>query len=186
MEHSRIIQLLVKRFKGLLGGREAQSLEDWLQEPEHRREAEQLDKVWQLSGRYKGGYEPDAEAGLQRFRERLEDEPVAGRRRLLWVLSAVAAVALLVLLWQPWAAEEPGADAGLVFTTEAGEQRAVVLPDGSRVLLNEASRIVCRGAWEDADARQLQLSGEAFFEIDPRPEQPFIIAAEGADRKSVV
>lgn len=178
---------MVKRFKGLLGGGEAQSLEDWLQEPEHRREAEQLGKVWQLSGRYKAGYEPDAEAGLERFRERLrkEKEPVSGRRRLLWVLTAVAAAALLFVLWQPWTIGDPGADAGLVFTTEAGRQRTVLLPDGSRVLLNEASRIACQGDWKDSATRQLQLSGEAFFEIDPRPEQPFVIAAEGAEIRVV-
>lgn len=179
MENSRIIQLLVKRFKGLLGTREEEELQRLLQHPEGRRQTEEYEKVWQLSARYKEGYEPDAQAGLQRFRQRLrEEQPVApARRRLGWLLAAAAAVALLLLLWQPWGTVTRPAAGALVYETGPGEQRVVELPDGSRAVLNEASRIACRGDWSSASSRTLQLSGEAFFEVEERSRQPFLIAA---------
>ncbi len=183
MENSRIIHLLVKRFKGLLGAREEEELQRALQHPEDRGQADEYEKVWQLSARYAEGYEPDVEGGLQRFRQRLREEEAAppARRRLGRLLAAAAAAVLLLLLWQPWTRGTRPAAPPLVYETGPGEQRVVELPDGSRAILNEASRLTCRGDWSSASSRALQLSGEAFFEVEERPRQPFLITAGDAE-----
>lgn len=62
-----------------------------------------------------------------------------------------------------------------VYTT--GDQpRFVVLPDGSKVWLNTATRLVYTD-YPMLDERHLSLRGEAYFDVARDPEQPFIIRA---------
>jgi transmembrane sensor len=57
------------------------------------------------------------------------------------------------------------------FQTKVGEQRSVLLADGSRVTLNTASRIEVR---LQADQRVVQLlQGEALFEVAHDAQRPF-------------
>ncbi len=59
--------------------------------------------------------------------------------------------------------------------TEVGEQRALTLEDGSRVMLNTATHVVVS---YDEHRRVVELrSGEALFEVAKRPDRPFIVIA---------
>ncbi len=63
--------------------------------------------------------------------------------------------------------------------TEKGEHASVLLPDGSRVTLNGSSSISY-----DADAfsrgnRNIEFSGEAFFNVTKDPRHPFAVNATG-------
>jgi transmembrane sensor len=61
------------------------------------------------------------------------------------------------------------------FQTKVGEQRSVVLADGSRVTLNTASKIEVR---LQADHRVVQLlQGEALFEVAHDAQRPFDVHA---------
>lgn len=65
----------------------------------------------------------------------------------------------------------------MAVTTEKGERASVFLPDGSRVMLNGSSSISY-----DADAfsrgnRNIEFSGEAFFNITKDPRHPFAVNA---------
>jgi transmembrane sensor len=63
--------------------------------------------------------------------------------------------------------------AGVV--TGIGEQRVLVLEDGTRVSLNTDSRLVVHF---DRSARRVELDrGEALFEVTADPARPFIVAA---------
>lgn len=57
--------------------------------------------------------------------------------------------------------------------TPRGGQYQVVLPDGSKVWLNAASSIVFTIA--DQEFRRIKLTGEAYFEVAPKENQPFIV-----------
>jgi transmembrane sensor len=58
-------------------------------------------------------------------------------------------------------------------TTGVGEQRLLVLEDGTRVFLNTQTRVVSR---YDEHARRVELtSGEAWFEVAKKPDWPFIV-----------
>ncbi len=60
------------------------------------------------------------------------------------------------------------------WTTAAGEQRTVVLTDGSRVTLNTRTQLTARISWR---AREVRLGeGEAFFEVSKDPTRPFTVA----------
>lgn len=57
-------------------------------------------------------------------------------------------------------------------TTPRGGKYQLTLPDGSEVWLNAASSIKFPTAFVGS-MRQVQVSGEAYFEIAPHPSQPF-------------
>lgn len=62
-------------------------------------------------------------------------------------------------------------------TTARGEQKTVNLPDGSVVRLNAESSITFPERFTSSDTRNIQLKGEAFFEVARVEEKPFIIHA---------
>jgi len=82
------------------------------------------------------------------------------------VIAAGVALAYLTLPQQP------------TFTTRVGEQRLVVLDDGSRVRLNTDSELRVR--FGKAERRVVLTRGEAFFEATHDAARPFIVEADGA------
>ncbi|MDN5210740.1 FecR domain-containing protein [Fulvivirgaceae bacterium BMA12] len=61
--------------------------------------------------------------------------------------------------------------------TSYGEQKTVKLPDGTIVRLNYGSRLIFPSEFGDS-SRQVTLSGEAFFDVKPNPDKPFIITTK--------
>jgi transmembrane sensor len=111
-------------------------------------------------------------------RERLMAEfaPTAvapGRWRPLAAAAAVLAVVLGVgvLLW----GRQGGGVAPVVYASATGQNRDIVLADGSQVALGGASRISVRF---DRRRRQVALeSGEAYFQVVHDAQRPFEVAA---------
>lgn len=65
-------------------------------------------------------------------------------------------------------------------TTPRGGQYQIVLEDGTRVWLNAASYIKFPQAFTDKN-RQVELSGEAYFEVAKNKAKPFIVKTNGTD-----
>jgi transmembrane sensor len=73
--------------------------------------------------------------------------------------------------------------AELRYATAIGAQRTEVLPDGSIVKLNTATRVVVR---QDARERRVDvLDGEAHFEVRHDPSRPFVVTAAGRRIRAV-
>lgn len=62
----------------------------------------------------------------------------------------------------------------MTYTTAPGQQLSVRLPDGSRVWMNTASRLSFPEKFR-GDARNIYLSGEAFFEVTHDERKPFFV-----------
>lgn len=67
-------------------------------------------------------------------------------------------------------------------TTPRGGQYRLVLPDGSKVLLNAASSLRYPTVFNGHD-REVELTGEAYFDIAKDPSQPFTVKTRGMDVK---
>lgn len=65
-------------------------------------------------------------------------------------------------------------------TTPRGRQYQMVLPDGTKVWLNAASRITFPTVFTGAE-RKVTISGEAYFEVARNADKPFKVSAGGAD-----
>ncbi|QDW27254.1 DUF4974 domain-containing protein [Pedobacter sp. KBS0701] len=67
-------------------------------------------------------------------------------------------------------------------TTYLGETQALVLPDGSKVWLNALSSLKYPTSFASSKNRNVELTGEGYFEIAKDREHPFIVST---DRQSV-
>ena len=91
-------------------------------------------------------------------------------RRSGWIAAgAVLAAAVAFWLWLPGRAQ--------LYQTRTGEQRSILLADGSRVTLNSASSVVV-----DLGRRRRVvhlLRGEALFQVSHDPSRPFDVHTDG-------
>ena len=60
----------------------------------------------------------------------------------------------------------------------AQEDRSILLPDGSSVYLRENSELSYPEVFASS-VREVKIKGEAFFEVTPNSEQPFIVDGQG-------
>jgi transmembrane sensor len=69
------------------------------------------------------------------------------------------------------------------YLTGKGERRAIVLADGSRVLLNTETALAVH--FDDATRRVELVQGEAFFEVAKDASHPFVVTASGSEVRAV-
>ena len=94
--------------------------------------------------------------------------------RPLWSVALRVAAALIPLLLAGaglWLWLRPAAP--LRYATGVGEQREVVLPDGSHAWLRPRSELRCAASF--GATREIQLRGEAFFDVTKDPQHPFVV-----------
>lgn len=110
------------------------------------------------------------------------------KNTLFAVLRAVGRyAAIVVLICGLWWAVRPDDDRAtqkMETVYSAGKKSAVVLADGTRVDLNVNS-VLRYPASFDGDSREVELSGEAFFEVAHDVARPFVVHA-GAQRIEVL
>lgn len=105
---------------------------------------------------------------------------------------SVAAGFLLLLtatawLWNNWKAEEREQAQQLSQTksevyTKNGSKTRIQLPDGSLVWLNAGSKLNYKNDF-GKDLREVELIGEAFFDVVKNPKKPFVIHTSTIDVK---
>ncbi|XHS79317.1 FecR domain-containing protein [Burkholderiaceae bacterium UC74_6] len=131
--------------------------------PVHRRAFERCTDVWQDA----------AGVTLSTYATATDLRP---RRRGGYVVSTVGLAAVLtiaaVLILRPWLSAS-------AFETGVGEQRTVVLADGSRMSLNTATRV--RVDFSRAQRNIQVLDGEALFEVAKDAQRPFVVRAADSE-----
>lgn len=152
---------------------ERRQFEVWLAEHvSHRQEFEQLSKIWTTLDRTKPLLEAELrEAETLWDHDRSTVAPTS--RRSLWQWSrlpvGVTALAVLLLVASWWWMTQP--PAAILYQTAKGEQRHVVLADGSLVMLNTETTLTAqflehqRFVWLDR--------GEAWFTVTHDERRPF-------------
>lgn len=96
--------------------------------------------------------------------------------------SVAASLTLLMIFsiafWYNYIRFEP-----IVYQTNYGQMQTIVLPDGSKVILNANSRLEINKEWKKTENREVSLVGEAFFEVEKKPatKQKFIVHTADLD-----
>lgn len=104
-----------------------------------------------------------------------------GPRRHAWYWPAAASAAVVAVItgWLAWTlglqTEHDSPAVRDLYETALGEQRSVLLSDGSIVELN--TRSVLRVMYSDAERRVALLAGEAVFDVTEDPDRPFRVDA---------
>ena len=70
-----------------------------------------------------------------------------------------------------------------VYSTQLGEQRSIVLADGSTVELNSQSRVRVR--FDNRQRRIELMQGQALFHVTKDPARPFLVRADGTTVRAV-
>ena len=83
-----------------------------------------------------------------------------------------------VLIWYNYFRFEP-----IIYHTKFGQKQTIILPDGSKVILNANSRLEIKSEWSDVVNREVSLTGEAFFEVEKKPttKQKFVVHTNSLD-----
>ncbi|WP_367388710.1 FecR family protein [Lewinella sp. LCG006] len=146
--------------------------------------AQGWEQLWKGSEKLGDDFEPNVEAGLARLKQRMAQEDMPSGRVVKmntstrWLRAVAAAVVLALVTWgtMTFIGGDTAPDfAWAELHTTEGETREVVLPDGSTVTMNSNTHLRYRSDLDIAEVRDIRLEGEAFFDVNRRPEQPFII-----------
>ncbi|GAA4453596.1 hypothetical protein GCM10023189_18890 [Nibrella saemangeumensis] len=118
--------------------------------------------------------EEAADASYTRLRERLSEQPptvrpLSATRPWFYRYSSVAAAVVVLLLAGVggWLLSRPPET--LTYQTAYGKIQTVTLPDGSVVTLNGNSTLRLTDNWAAQGRREVNLTGEAFFEVNKQP-----------------
>ncbi|MBK1438881.1 FecR domain-containing protein [Parapedobacter sp. ISTM3] len=122
-----------------------------------------------------------------RMAQRIERHWTTPKRSRIWRLLPYAAASLIIIAGVASSlfyksrtqGDEPHALAAVQYrevTTAVHQVKKIMLPDSSQIWINAQSRIRIPEPFENAQKREIFLDeGEAFFEVAPNPEKPFIV-----------
>jgi len=120
-----------------------------------------------------------------RIKENIESREKKSHRRFSFVPMLRWAAVVCLPIIAALAVYELGLDSKvdtlpLVVTAESGERAKVQLPDGTKVNINSASQISYPHDF-NGKKRIVELDGEAYFEVTPDKERPFVVKAAGLE-----
>ncbi|HEY4129007.1 MAG TPA: FecR domain-containing protein [Gemmatimonadaceae bacterium] len=180
---------------------EAARVQQWLEEnPADRALAEQLDEALKLDAPDASVPTVDVESALALVHSRMGEAASpklglerggatrttlnsrsAGRGRTFGIIAGLIAagiVAVVVTRRTP-TATSPTTGRVMTYATGVGKRDSVRLADGSRVVLGPQSRLVVPSEYGNA-TRSVELSGDAYFEVEHNAARPFSVRANGA------
>lgn len=134
-----------------------------------------------------GKLDKDTENSLNELRRRINARaavPAITSGRWLWpAISVAASVILTASALIFWRMERAGEPMYCEVHTENGERCRVTLPDGSIASLNSGTRIryQYQSRFGKKSPRQVDLEGEAFFEVAKKERQNFVVKTSGYD-----
>lgn len=105
-----------------------------------------------------------------------QNTPMLSKRKTRWIaIASVAAVAVLFfMIGFSLQLIRDNSQQELVVMVENGQKASVQLPDGSHVRLNSASELRYSPDFGKKN-RTVKLVGEAYFDVQSNPDNPFIV-----------
>lgn len=174
-----IYSLLEKYINNTINAEEREVLRSMVEGMTHDELTEVLSDLWE-------NFEPSTSGSYQSFEEFDKMLRPEAHNTLVvssvWkkVLRVAAIVALplsigcTVYMYNKAATMQDHLERNFVFSTKSGDCSEILLPDGTKVLLNSASTLSYPANYGMKDRRVL-LSGEAFLEVEKDSLRPFIV-----------
>ncbi|MBI9033175.1 MAG: FecR domain-containing protein [Bacteroidales bacterium] len=173
--------LIINYLSGDCNPEETQHLLNWIQSSDaHFRFFIEVKQLWEAA-------DDESEQDLEKVNQawldldkKLELSKPKTRAKVfrlpnaLTIAFRVAAVVVLGFFsWKYFVPEKP---ASVLYADTLSDQKEMKLADGTIVQLNYESNFAFPEEFAETD-RLVKLSGEAFFQVTPNPEKPFIIDA---------
>ena len=176
--------ILIKYLDGTLTDEERTRVDDWVAEStENEKLLEQVYFTLQVTDRLRVMESVDPEMALVRFKSRVRKQNKKVRLyRNLSLLQKVAAVLFIpVLILSAYMFMQLGRERVRMVEvrTNPGVVSRFELPDGTKVWLNAGSTLTYpQNFW--SESRQVELTGQGYFEVTKDPEKPFIVKVDPA------
>lgn len=178
--------LLVKYLLGEATAEEQAEVLAWVEESDsNRKYFNDFKLIWDNSKKLAAASTIDENAAWQRFQQRVIAEKPATKtiplgRRINWMRVAAILVLMIGGVWMArymvW-----GTNTQLM---AGNEVKVETLPDGTIVTLNKGA-VLKYNSRMSGNTRNVTLEGEAFFDVTPDKNKPFIITADDAKIKVV-
>lgn len=176
-------KLLLRFLLGEATRDEMHQVQEWLElSDENQKLLDSYETVWAEAGKLTPNpVAVDTSSVWQKMSDRVDKyeevqkkKTISLQSRIRWISSVAAAIIIVfgvyqLLIKQP----QP------LVIASAQEVIHDTLPDGSNIALNANSNITYPKKFAKNE-RRVQLAGEAFFNVEHNPEQPFIIETENA------
>jgi transmembrane sensor len=183
---TNIDELLAKKLTNELTDKEAKNLEDWLaQSTENERYFADFQWLW-LNVPHSHNVSTqavDTEMALQKVHASLNKKPSSAKiiQMRFWVQSAAAAFVLAIAAFFFFQKNTPTVSQNFVAKNEILVDS---LSDGSEMTLNTQSSLTILSDFNKKE-RRVRLTGEAFFNIAPNKEKPFVVEVQDLEVKVV-
>ena len=181
--------LIAGFFSGSLSRQETKQLNHWLnKDKSHIDMFNRMRSTWILSRHESGKKAFEAQSGWSVLRQRIANNreirfarwmtPMRFAASLALCITLTAVAMLLTRSIQVADVAENGVFANTTIQMPLGSKSNISLPDGSSVWLNAGSTLSYPGDF-GIDTRELQLVGEAFFDVKSDSLMPFLVHTVG-------
>lgn len=184
MDKKRLLELLIKKRAGSISSTELQELEMVQEEGVCNKElSDTLDSFFNTRFAFDEANKDtiDHSWGIIDKKIKVRSRTYVINKKMVFAIAAsiLALVVLTVLLISQ--SKMRGSKENIVFT-QKGRRLTVTLPDGTRVWLNNDTKLIYARSFDKAN-RVVHLSGEAYFDVVKDKNHPFIIHTKTFDIK---
>lgn len=183
-----IDDLLISFLGDELSDKEKESVIRWINKSEgNKKYFHQLKETWILSSVNHNPYHIHKGKNWYAINERIQPKQLHSWQQFLRI-AAVFILAFAIGSLATWLVHY-SADSEIQMTYQEikvplGSQSELTLPDGTKVWLNSGSRLTYPGYF-NSNHRQVELEGEAFFDVITNKKKPFIVDAQGVMVKAL-
>lgn len=166
---------LLNYFTGSVSLSDKEKIEQWLgQSEENRKLARDVQYICLASETLNLIKQTDTSASLRTVKRRIKQHKRASL--LVWFQRVAAILFIPLLLASAYylLREEPVEY--IEFSTTPGMVTSIDLPDGSKVWLNSGSKLI-RPLRFTGKTREVNLTGEAYFQVAKDPDRKFIVSS---------
>jgi ferric-dicitrate binding protein FerR (iron transport regulator) len=173
-------ELIVGENAGTLDDSEKKALDIW--KKDHWQDYEELVELYHKSSDENSiNFNPENEWDELQTVLRIEKESRAGNtiRFFPWIARAAAAILIIfgvIYIFNNRYTSQDQMIMQTMVSTDQSTQKQVELPDGTIVWINKDSELLYPEEFA-VNAREVYLTGEAFFDVTPNKERPFIVHA---------
>lgn len=189
MSNGRLIELLAKKKSGEITLSELKELNDMLlNDVSNARIDELVETVFEAPVNFEQDISvKDVErliTNVHRKKDRQALKKSAKVLNMVWVRVAAASVSVILLLSIGFyffnkTAAEPSLN---IVSTKKGSKSNITLPDGTKVFINADTRLTYDESF-GKKIREVNLVGEAYFDVVKDKEHPFIVHTQTLDVK---
>ncbi len=185
-----IDDLLAKYLADETNTHESDMIGEWIMESKDNQKTFNHSKIIWDGAKNQKKVDVDVAWAKLNITKKKEIEPVDNQEikpviKLNWLNDFLKIAAVLVVLFGLWfvAAKQFTTPQNDVLAFKSGNQPIEkILPDGTKILLSKNSEITYSKNFE-GDTREINLTGEGFFDVHHDATHPFIIHTQGTDVK---